>query len=300
MARGAHLDWGYVDQPPLTPLLTRGMSLIVGDSLVGPVSCRPCWPWPRCSSRPDRRELGGARAEQLLTAGATAISAMALISGHWLSTTTVDLLVWTLLCWLVIRAVRPVAATLALGRAGGGDRTAEQDPGAVPAGRPRGRTAPRRSAPGISRSLAVGRRGSRSADLGTELIWQATHGWPQLELSAAIAAGSSGSSQPWWLFLPFQLVLVSPGLVPIWVAGLVVLLRSADLRPYRFLAVAYLVLAVVFLLTVGKPYYITGLYPALLAAGVTADLAVGPDGAGRGGDRCCWGSPSWCRCPTSC
>ena len=43
------------------------------------------------------------------------------------------------------------------------------------------------------------------------LIWQASHGWPQLELSAAIAAGSSGSSQPWWLFLPFQLVLVSPG-----------------------------------------------------------------------------------------
>ena len=29
------------------------------------------------------------------------------------------------------------------------------------------------------------------------LIWQASNGWPQLELSAAIAGGSSGSSQPW-------------------------------------------------------------------------------------------------------
>ena len=29
-----------------------------------------------------------------------------LIGGHWLSTTTVDLLIWTVLCWLVIRAVR--------------------------------------------------------------------------------------------------------------------------------------------------------------------------------------------------
>ena len=99
------------------------------------------------------------------------------------------------------------------------------------------------------------------------LIWQAGHGWPQLELSAAIAAGSSGSSQPWWLFVPFQVVLVSPFLLPIWVAGLVALLRTGDLRPYRFLSVAYLGLAVVFMITGGKPYYIAGLYPALLAAG---------------------------------
>ena len=34
-AAGRHLAWGYVDQPPLTPLLTRGMSMLVGDSLVG-------------------------------------------------------------------------------------------------------------------------------------------------------------------------------------------------------------------------------------------------------------------------
>ena len=131
-------------------------------------------------------------------------------------------------------------------------------------------------------------------------MWQATHGWPQLELSAAIAAGSSGSSQPRWLFLPFQVVLVSPGLLPIWVAGLVVLLRSAALRPYRFLAAAYLVLVVVFLITGGKPYYITGLYPALLAAGALPTLRWVRAGRGRLGDRCVLRWPSWCRYPTSC
>ena len=45
------------------------------------------------------RELGGGSVEQLLTSGATAIAAVVLISGHWLSTTTVDLLIWAVLCW---------------------------------------------------------------------------------------------------------------------------------------------------------------------------------------------------------
>ena len=48
-------------------------------------------------------------------------------------------------------------------------------------------------------------------------------------LARAIAGGSSGSSQPWWLFLPMQLVLVSPVLVAMWLPGLVRLWRAAEL-----------------------------------------------------------------------
>jgi hypothetical protein len=99
------------------------------------------------------------------------------------------------------------------------------------------------------------------------LLWQARNGWPQLELSRAIAAGGSGTSEPRWLFIPFQLVLISPFLVPVWVAGLVLLLRDPELRRVRAFAVAYLVLLVIFLITAGKPYYLGGLYPVLLAAG---------------------------------
>ena len=47
------------------------------------------------------------------------------------------------------------------------------------------------------------------------LVWQGLNGWPQLVLSSAIAAGGSGGSQPWWLFLPFRVVLVSPFLVSV-------------------------------------------------------------------------------------
>lgn len=113
------------------------------------------------------------------------------------------------------------------------------------------------------------------------LVWQAVHGWPQLELSAAIAAGTSGTSQPWWLFLPFQLVLISPVLVPVWAAGLWRLARDPALRTYRSFAVAYLVLAAAFLVTGGKPYYLTGLYPVLLAAGAEPTLRWVHAGASR-------------------
>ncbi len=283
LAAGRRLDWGYVDQPPLTPLLTRGMSVLVGDSLIGARTLPALLAVATVLvAALISREVGGGRAEQLLTVGATAISAMVLISGHWLSTTTVDLLVWTLLCWLMIRTIRtgggPVwlwvglvagiglqnktlvlvlLAALVAGLLLAGPRRVFRDP------------------------WLWGAAGLALLIWAPNLIWQATHGWPQLELSAAIAAGSSGSSQPWWLFLPFQVVLVSPGLLPVWLAGLVVLLRSAALRPYRFLAVAYLVLVVVFLFTGGKPYYITGLYPALLAVGSLPTMRWVRAGRGR-------------------
>jgi hypothetical protein len=96
------------------------------------------------------------------------------------------------------------------------------------------------------------------------LLWQAHHGWPQLDVAQAIARGSSGTSAPRWSLLPFQLVLVSPWLAPVWVAGLVRLFRDARLRALGW---AYLLLVLAFLVTGGKPYYLGGMYPVLLAAG---------------------------------
>nr|MBA3233644.1 hypothetical protein [Propionibacteriales bacterium] len=105
------------------------------------------------------------------------------------------------------------------------------------------------------------------------LWWQATNGWPQLELSRAIASGRSGTSEPRWLFLPYQLVLISPVLVPVWVAGWWRLARSRQMAIWRAIPAAYVVLALVFIASGGKPYYLCGLYPALLAAGAEPVLA---------------------------
>ena len=49
--------------------------------------------------------------------------------------------------------------------------------------------------------------------------------------------------------------------------GLWRLLRDDELRDYRFIGVAFVVLYVVFVVTAGRPYYLAGLYVPLAAAG---------------------------------
>jgi hypothetical protein len=102
------------------------------------------------------------------------------------------------------------------------------------------------------------------------IVWQADHGWPQIDVSRSIASGNSASSEAWWAIVPFQVLLASPPLAPIWIAGLVRLFRDESLRELRFIAVAWVVLAIVFMASGGKPYYLGGLLPVLIGAGAVS------------------------------
>lgn len=139
------------------------------------------------------------------------------------------------------------------------------------------------------------------------LVWQAGHGWPQLGMASQIATVGNGGSVPGWLFPVFQLVLISPLPVPVWVAGLWALARDPDLRRARAFAVAYGVLFAVLLAAGGKHYYLVGLYPLLLAAGAAPTLRWVRRGNARAGDArggagpqrgCCPAAP-WRRCSRS-
>ncbi len=93
------------------------------------------------------------------------------------------------------------------------------------------------------------------------LVWQVQNGLPVVEMSQAVAGGSSATSEPRALLLPFQLLLA----VPIWTVGLWHLWRSPRLRPWRRLALAYVIALVIVLVAGGKPYYTAGFFPLLLA-----------------------------------
>ena len=265
---GREAAFGYVDQPPLTPLLAAAMDTLAPGSLFAlRVPSALAAAGVVVLTGLLAREFGGGRAAQLLAATAMAVSAVLLIAGHLLSTTTVDLLVWTALSWLLVRALREGGQWwLAVGAVAGIGLQNKLQPAFLVAA----------VVVGI---LAVGPRETLRSPWpwagglvalvvwAPNLVWQALNGWPQLRVAEAIAAGSSGTSEPWYLFLPFQLVMVSPLLVPVWAVGWWRLARDPALRRWRAFAVAYVVLAGLFLLIGGKPYYLAGLYPVLLAAG---------------------------------
>ena len=269
---GGHPAFGYPDQPPLVPLLSWAMNALAPRSLV--VLRSPSAAIAAVTTLLAAliaREVGGDRRAQMIAAACTAVSGFALAVAHLVSTTTPDLLSTTLLGWLAVRAVarRSGVSLLAAGVVVGLGVEAKPQVGLV-------------AAVMAVAILAVGPRStlrSRWALAGAlaavalaapYFIWQGQHGWPQLTVARHIAGSQEGGRAG---FLPFQLVMVSPVLVPVWVAGLLAPFRRPGWRRLRFIPVTYVALAVLYLAGDGHAYYLASLYPLLLGLGAipTAD-----------------------------
>ncbi|HEY0534679.1 MAG TPA: glycosyltransferase family 39 protein, partial [Actinoplanes sp.] len=100
------------------------------------------------------------------------------------------------------------------------------------------------------------------------ILYQVLNDFPQAHMASAIA-DTKGSDDRVQL-LPFQLILLGLVFVPVWVAGIVTLLRNRELRPIRSFAVAYPILLVLVFVTAGQPYYTFGLVAGLFAIGAVA------------------------------
>jgi 4-amino-4-deoxy-L-arabinose transferase-like glycosyltransferase len=272
LAAGQHLDWAYADQGPLVPLIARAMSEIAPDSLT--VLRLPSALAAGATVLLTgllAGEFGGGRRAATIAAICAAAAPFVLFTGHLLSSSTFDLLVWTAVTWLAVRAVRSgddrlwILAGVVLGIG----LLNKPLPGFLALGLLAGVAiaGPRRllSSPYVWLGAAIA-----LALWSPWIIWQAEHGWPQIDVSRSIAAGHSTSSQPWWAIVPFQLLISGPLLAPVWIAGLVSLFRDPALRRFRFLAWTWVVLAIVFMAAAGKPYYLGGLLPALIGAGAAS------------------------------
>ena len=110
VAAGHHPQWGYPDQPPLTPLVAAAADALAPGSLLALRALSAVMAGVVVLLTADlARALGGDRRAQLLAAVATGTGAGVLAIGHLLSTATPDLLAWT----VVVRLwSRPCSATV--------------------------------------------------------------------------------------------------------------------------------------------------------------------------------------------
>jgi Dolichyl-phosphate-mannose-protein mannosyltransferase len=270
LAAGRHLDWGYADQGPLVPLLVRAMDIVFPDSIVGerlPATVLPAVGVVVAALI--ARELGGWRRAQVLTAGTYGMATIADqgAGGHLLSTGTVDVVMWMVTTWLLVRWVRLRDDRLLLWL-GVVTAIALQNKWLIVA---------YWGVVALS-VLAVGPRellrrpllwlGAALVVLTTlpSLLWQADHGWPQFAMTQVVANDNVFGGR--WTFLPLMLTTSGVGVgLALFCYGLFRLLRSPELRSYRFLGWTFVGLVVLFLITGGRFYYVAGFVAPLLATG---------------------------------
>jgi 4-amino-4-deoxy-L-arabinose transferase-like glycosyltransferase len=258
--------WGFVDQPPLTPLLGR-LAVRVSSS---PWAERvPATAFAMLSVLVVvliTRELGGGRAAQGLCAWSYAFAATPLLMGHVLITASLDLVVWPLVSLFVIRALMRAEPRwwLAAGATVGLSTynkwlisllIAALAAGLLIAG-------PWRAL--WSRWIMLAAALALVIAL-PNLVYQAVHSWPQLTMSRALSKHNAGSVRI--VMWPYLFLLLGPPLVPIWVAGLAALLRRPEWRPVRFLPVAFAALLLETYAGGGQLYYPFGLLAVVYAAG---------------------------------
>lgn len=261
---GRNLDWGFVDQPPLTPAIARLSELIGGTS---PVALRIL---PALAiglvgllAASIAKRLGGGPTAQTFAAFASAWTGVALAFGHLLATATFDYLFWTLTLWIVVSILD------------GADRRWWIAVGAVVGVGLMNKHLIIVLAVGLLVGILATRRRSllaspwpwtgvvlAAAIAAPNLIWQATHEFPQLEMSAALAERSDGALA----FAVEQIGLLSVAFVVPAAVGAWRLLRDPGLERWRPLGITFGFVLVAFWVARGKSYYLAPMYPLLMAA----------------------------------
>jgi len=269
MSCGDHLQWGYVDQPPLIPFLIHICRAVLGDSLRS-IRFIPALASSLLvvQSAVLARELGGKRYALLLTAICVVIAPQYLSNGSLLTTNCLEPLLWMGCVYFAILAVkrRNPHYWLWFGVIAGLGLEEKYSIAIFGLGMVAGLLLTEHRHTFLNKWIWIGGVAAFLIFL-PNLLWNAQYDWPFMQLMRSIRAeGRDVVLGPVDFFVQ-QTFLVNLIAAPIWLAGFFGLLFSSRLRPYRMLGWCYLVCYGAFFVLHGKAYYLAPIYPMLLAAG---------------------------------
>jgi len=272
MSCGDHLQWGYVDQPPLIPFLTHISRAVLGDSLRA-IRFLPALASSLLvvQSAVVARQLGGRRYALLLTALCVALAPQYLSNGGLLGTNILEPNLWLGCAYFVILAIKrnDPRYWIGFGIVAGLGMEEKYTIAVFGLGVAVGLLLTEQRRTFFNPWIWIGGLAAFLVFL-PNLLWNLHYDWPFLQLIRAIRAeGRDVVLGPLQFFFQ-QLLVVNPFAAPVWLAGLFALLFWRPLRPYRALGWAYLVSYTVIFLQHGKNYYLAPVYPMLFAAGAVA------------------------------
>jgi 4-amino-4-deoxy-L-arabinose transferase-like glycosyltransferase len=265
---GRRPAFGYVDQPPLIPLLAAATQTF-GESLflirLVPALASGGTVLITCALA---RLAGAGSYGTALAAAGAGFAPMYLGYGTTLGTSTFEPLAWTLIAYLVARALRGEArAWIWAGLAAGVELEIKY-------------ALPMYLLPLLAGLLLAGharalaRREVLLAAVLTvllaapSLLWQATHGLPFVEMVRA--TGDKNTRLAPGEFILNQVMVMNPLFAPVWFAGVIAPFAHARLRQWRFLSVTFLLTFVLMMAMHAKDYYLSPAYAGMFALGAVA------------------------------
>jgi 4-amino-4-deoxy-L-arabinose transferase-like glycosyltransferase len=272
LACSRHLDWGYVDQPPLIALITWASRTVLGDSLPA-IRFLPALAGAGLVVMTAfiAREFGGRRFAQALAAMAVVVAPGILAMHNLLTMNAFEPLFWMGCAWLLIRIVKTGDQKLWIwfGVLAGFGLENKYSMLIFGAGAVLGLllTPQRRSL--ATRWLWIGGAIAFLIFL-PNLLWNIHNHFPFLELQANIRR--SGRDVPLGpvKFFGEEILTMHPLSLPIWLAGLWFFFGTKRGKPFRALGWAWVFAAAVIIGASPRVYYLFPAFPLLFAGGAAA------------------------------
>jgi hypothetical protein len=268
LACGEHLDWGYVDQPPLvavyawiarhlgtSPLAVRILPVLAAAALVALTGAMA-------------RRLGGGLFAQFLACLTTLIAPFFIATGHFLSMNIFEPLFWMAMVYVAIAIFQGGSEKLWLlfGLLAGlgleNKHTTLFFGSSFVLAMLLTRQRRHFARPWIWLGGVVA-----AIVFAPNAIWEVRHHFATIELLRNIAHSDKNAPVNLLSFAAGQLLMIHPINAIVWIAGLIWLFRS---ERYRVLALTWVICFAEFVVMKGKIYYLSPAYPMLLAAGSVA------------------------------